>query len=220
VWSTHAGPRTIEGPEAGLIRAAIGLVVELIEDDDDWDFGIPIFDNQQPEQKLALLGLVGTALLDRHRQPPPLTAVISATVAVIYGEVETIVASEIEEERLSSAPVRSIRSLLSELRPFQEPVRLAVESTDCEAWNALIRALRDRVLHDRMWLHAEAFLDDDPAVTRRAKRRAGLGEDYFWAIAPDPIGTTLHELRATLQTLVAHAIPSHRPEQTMHKSDD
>ena len=66
-WKTQLGERHAVGPEAELIRDAIGYIHDVLEAEidclnDQWGFGVPIFDNPEPACKLCLLADVGEAL--------------------------------------------------------------------------------------------------------------------------------------------------------------
>lgn len=89
MWRTQAGERILQGTEARLIRTALGVLVDQVEEEIDGlreslEFGAPIFDRLQDRQKLALLADVGHHLLCSTDAPPPLTATNESAVAVLY----------------------------------------------------------------------------------------------------------------------------------------
>ena len=61
--------------------------------------GVEAFDRLQPNQKLALLALVGDALKDEAEPRPELTAHTEATVAAIFHHIVDQVVFEIEMTR-------------------------------------------------------------------------------------------------------------------------
>ena len=77
MWCTPDGERILQGAEGRLFRDALGMVVELVRDDAEGlrQFNAPPFDKLQPNQKLAVLAQIGTALLCKDQPMPRLTAV-------------------------------------------------------------------------------------------------------------------------------------------------
>ena len=74
VWRTPSGVRALSGSEAALFRELLGWVYDQTDDaaryeDSDIAFesGIPAYDRLEPNQQLALLAEVGSALLDEQR---------------------------------------------------------------------------------------------------------------------------------------------------------
>ncbi len=103
MWHTSAGDRTLEGAEAGLVREAIGWVLDMLEPQphdptDVWLFGVQAFDHLEFGQKLALLCQVGEALLRPDIPPPKLTALSEATVGVLYQGIRQCVQIEIDDD--------------------------------------------------------------------------------------------------------------------------
>ena len=82
MWWTPDGERILQGAEARLFREALGTLVDMVRDDDEglWQFDAPPFDSLRPNQKLAVLAQVGTALLQENEPMPRLTAVLEAGV--------------------------------------------------------------------------------------------------------------------------------------------
>jgi hypothetical protein len=64
MWWMPEGQRILQGAEAGLFREALGTIVHMARDDDEglWQFDAPPFDGLRPNQKLAVLAQVGSAL--------------------------------------------------------------------------------------------------------------------------------------------------------------
>jgi hypothetical protein len=78
MWWTPDGERVLRGREAALFREALGVLTDLVRDDEKGDlcqFGMSVFDGLQRSQKLAVLAEVGTALLREETPPLALTAV-------------------------------------------------------------------------------------------------------------------------------------------------
>jgi hypothetical protein len=92
MWSTPLGERVLGGAEWELFRGGLSMVRDLVEEaksSDDPEIGsvgVEAFDLLQPNQKLALLTLVGKALKDEGEPMPELTAHTEATVAAVSSE--------------------------------------------------------------------------------------------------------------------------------------
>ncbi len=93
MWWTPDGERILRGAEARLFTDALGALVNMVRDDHEslWQFGAPPFDDLQPNQKLAVLAQIGTALLRKDRPMPRLSAVLEAAVGAVYETVRVMV---------------------------------------------------------------------------------------------------------------------------------
>jgi hypothetical protein len=106
MWHTSRGDRTLVGPEAALVAAAIEsmldeLTLELEEDlesDQNWRhaYGIAAFDELTSAQRLAMVRDVARYLLTPTPTVCPLTATAEATVAAIFTEICDSVGIEID----------------------------------------------------------------------------------------------------------------------------
>jgi hypothetical protein len=98
MWWTPEGQRVLKGAEAALFKEALGVLVDLVRDDDEgmWHFAAPPFDALQPNPKLALLAQVGTAMLRENEPMPRLTAVSEAAVGAVYETIRVMVETEID----------------------------------------------------------------------------------------------------------------------------
>lgn len=101
-WRTHTGDRVLTGAEATLVKAALAEMLEyFVEDEeieDQWSYGIELFDSLPIASRIALLAEVGHALLNETAETPFLTAHREATVAAIYACVEGEIHLEIDME--------------------------------------------------------------------------------------------------------------------------
>src|SRR4051812_10160576 len=102
MWWTPLGERVLRGAEWELFRDGLAMVCDLVEEakaSDDPEIGsvgVEAFDQLQPNQKLALLALVGKALKDEGEPTPELTAHTEATVAAVYAHILAMIVMEIE----------------------------------------------------------------------------------------------------------------------------
>src|SRR3954469_2983562 len=102
MWWTLLGERVLRGEEWELFRDGLAMVCDLVEeakssdDPESGSVGVEAFDQLQPNQKLALLALVGQALKDEGEPMPELTAHTEATVAAVYAHILAMIVMEIE----------------------------------------------------------------------------------------------------------------------------
>jgi len=102
MWWTPLGQRVLRGAEWELFRAGFSMFCDMVQeskssDDPELCFvGVEAFDQLQPNQKLALLALVGKALKDQDEPMPELTAHTEAAVAAVYAHISAMIVMEIE----------------------------------------------------------------------------------------------------------------------------
>ncbi len=82
MWWTPDGERILQGAAGRLFREALGMIVDMVRDDNEglWQFAARPFDNLQPNQELTVVAQVGTALLPKDQLMPRLTAALEAAV--------------------------------------------------------------------------------------------------------------------------------------------
>ena len=100
MWWTPRGERVLTGSEWELFRVGLSTAWDRIEDSqDDPDLfmtGLEAYDTLGPNQKLALLALVGKALKSEDEPSPNLTAHVEGTVAAVFRHIASEAASEID----------------------------------------------------------------------------------------------------------------------------
>jgi hypothetical protein len=103
MWWTPRGERVLRGAEWDLFREGLDGTwssgEESMDEPEDFSSGVEAFDRLQPNQKLALLALVGNALKDEAARRPELTAHTEGTVAAIFHHIVDQVVFEIEMAR-------------------------------------------------------------------------------------------------------------------------
>ena len=131
MWWTPDGERILQGAEGRLFRDALGMIVDMVRDDAEglWQFGAPPFDKLQPNQKLAVLAEVGSALLCEDQSMPRLTAGSEATMGTVYEVTQFMVEMEIDQSpSLFRLPLlgshrKTRRSFFCPCLPLRSPTR-------------------------------------------------------------------------------------------------
>jgi hypothetical protein len=203
MWGTPDGERILQGAEAKLFREALGMTVDMVRDDPEglWQFDAAPFDKLQPNQKLAVLAQVGTALLCKDQPMPRLTAVLEAAVGAVYEAVRLSVEMEIDQtpEGRESPSWRDLVLAACEERGIED--LLDAQSGDLDEWDVLISCLADGILWDEDWKDSESLMDVDPKAGRAVKEMLGIDEDYYVAVPPDPSTEEMASVWATLRRL-------------------
>jgi len=222
MWQTPQGERTVVGAEAALLRAAIAYVADMIERDaeieelnNQWFWGVAVFDQLAWQQKLALLAQVASALLESSTPPPQLTVISEGAVGALYEAISQQIEYEIDDaENISEFggdPYRWRRLVLSAIREIDcRPAPLddelpRVECSDKEEWSILLETVESFVLWDGDWQMDDLFMDVDLETSRLRKERLNIAEDYFEAIPPDPSPSEVDEARHVLRRIRAAA---------------
>ncbi|QDS91666.1 hypothetical protein FF011L_03970 [Roseimaritima multifibrata] len=206
------------------------LAVDLDDGDDPtpWHFGIAVFDVLAPQQRLAVLLTVGTHLLTETDATLPLTAINEAAVGALFAEVRDQVMLEIEtadasDHAASEWPALDLEDLIVSWRQrvwdayceggMLDDMELHAESIACglvpsnprdkniERWSNVIDQLADSILWDRDYEIADSFLDAAPDKAQHHKVLLGIDDEYFTAIAPDPLPEQVPQLLSEAQLL-------------------
>ena len=203
MWWTPDGERILQGTEARLFRDGLAVLVDMVRDDNEGhqQFGAPPFDNLQPNQKLAVLAEVSSALLQKDRPMPRLTATREAAVGAVYEAIMIWVEMEIDQaaEGLESPTWRELILAACRERGIEEILNPASE--EIGEWELLVSCLSDAVLWDEDWRDSESLLDVDPKASRAVKKLMGIDEDYYIAVPPDPTEEEMEGIWATLREL-------------------
>lgn len=215
MWQTQIGERLLQGAEARLIQTALGVLVDQVEEEiegyrDQSDFGVSIFDRLEARQKLALIAEVCHHLLRSTDPPPKLTAINESAVAVLYEVIEEWVHLEVDDEETfreipDGHPFYWRQRVLAAFHEgcSDDPESPAETSRNMEDWDLLVECLACRVLWDYDFLDEDLFADQAPKKGRLLKRRMNIDDDYFRAVAPDPLDRDLQGIRERLQTMIA-----------------
>ena len=138
----------MQGAEAQLFRKILGVLVDMVRDDDEGmcQFAAPPFDALQPNQKLAVLAQVGSALLREDQPLPRLTAVLEAAVGAVYESIRVVVEIEIDEPAEDQGPPSWRELVLAACQEHGIEDLLDPESEDIDEWAILVECLSDAVL--------------------------------------------------------------------------
>lgn len=185
MYHSPDGERILLGAERRLFETSLGVMVDHLSDD-DFDFGVPVFDNLQRGQKVFALYRVGRALLRPDEPPPELNAYIEATVAAIYRHALDMVVDEIEDPPTGGNDP-SWRLLVRDafLQDGEREDVPVATSIDKEAWGFIIECLDGRVLWDHDF-ETHDRMDLDPELSHNVNRMMGISDNYYTDIAHDP----------------------------------
>jgi hypothetical protein len=198
MYRTSRGDRVLEGAERRLFVESLGRLVDDLSTG-DFDLGIPPFDELQRNQKFAALHLVARGLLCPDQPPPPLTAILEATVAGVYLYAGDMLEGELAPEPTDdeSNPFGPAYVVEPELPTWRQLVLAACrqrefvgdlpdpDDVDFHCWEYPLEFLEQCVLWDTDWALLE-HLDADPETSQRSKKLLGIEEDYFVAVPPEP----------------------------------
>lgn len=204
MWRTPEGERVLKGAEWRLFREALRFAWDVIEEfGDPDDSGVAAFDRLQRNQKLAMLALVGQALRDEQMPAPELAAVSEGAVAAVFALLRETIGIEIglRDEGEETGMWRSL--VLEACREVGIDDSLPkASSEDLAEWFCLIECLADRILWDADYDMEEQFLDCDPETVKELKQFAGISDNYFLAVAPDPTDDAIERIRKVLREVV------------------
>ena len=216
MWHTSAGDRVLEGSEARIFKAALTRVVEDIKEEafepdlfDQWEYGIPRFDELTWSQRLQVLEQIASHLLMPSDEAPELNAINESAIAVVYERMRHEIDFEIDSEQDEPTEWREMVLAVYRERFGEEESDLDEEdrftlpelaSTKREEWSDLIGSLEDEILWDQDFL-MEEFLDAPPEKSDMLKQYMGIDADYYSAVAPDPTDSVVAELVTRLESL-------------------
>ncbi len=211
-WSTNLGDRTLVGAEAELFRYAVSEMVEIVEDElggcigiGHW--GVNLFEELEPEARLAMLAEVTEALLRKTPACPRLTSLNEATVAAVFAHIGRMVQLEIESADDMEDPYIYRARILAAEREFDDAEdiddeRPDMRCTDWDRWEQLVENAADRILWDRDY-ECVGLMDLSPDVAATVHDTLSISNDYYRAVPPNPDEDDLEAIRATLAELCA-----------------
>lgn len=194
MWNTTQGERVLRGAEAVVFRSTVAELIDAIRAERELDvainFTIPVFDNLQWQQKLAMLWQVAAPLLTPSTPEPKPSAIRDATVGAVFAQMLNGVQTEIECQQFSAASYDDdanrrveVAAALNELMPDDNWPD--AECVVVESWELGIDVLQNRVLFDEDWQFDSMTLDIPPDHADELRAGMGIDRDYFCAIPPD-----------------------------------
>jgi hypothetical protein len=193
-WNTTHGPRTLSSAEARLVGQASWALTDSIREclsiDVPLRFGIVLFDAMTWQQQVMMLDKVLASLIDPSIDPPKSTALMDATIAAIYAQIERSVQSEIDLDRTADWGEEDYRDQRQEIydvlvETCYEGDKPDVECAEMDAWELVIECLKDRVLADEDYQMDGLALDLPPEKSLAMKQAMGISGDYFIDVPPD-----------------------------------
>jgi hypothetical protein len=172
-----------------------------------------VFERLTIGQKQVAILAVAKALLLPEVELPLVTAVLAATVDMIYHWLLTSIELEMSYDDEDTTVRAMVLEALDEMNywesansanlPGEEPLlRPAPESKDNEEWSFLVDALREEILEDFDFEMEKTFLDTPPEFSADLKRQMNIHPDYFVATVEDPTPARLEEIRRELRALL------------------
>lgn len=215
MWRMHTGDRVLTEAEWAVFAAGLDLLWDEVEQDisdgtDDSDTGVGAFDRLTPEQKLALLAAVATAVRDPAVPCPRHTAANEGAVAAVFRTVQDLLADELDPGPPGGDDTTELRRMLlaaaGDPDGREEPLPAAT-STDPEPWGWLLEEVEDRVLWDADHEMGDLFLDLPPGEARERLGMAGIDPDYYLESPPEPGDRGLVAARRALARLLGRPEP-------------
>jgi hypothetical protein len=203
MYDTPAGVRVLQGPERRLFVTSLGMIVDLLGTD-DFAVDIPVFDDLQQNQKVAILHTIACALLRDDVPAPDLTAVIEGAVASVFEHARTMVIQEIElppDGESFNDDMPTWRELvLAAARELELEEFPHHKSRDQDTWNFLIECLEATVLWDHDF-EAENRPDASPEMSHPLNSILGIPENYYVDVPWDPSDEDAERLLEELHDL-------------------
>lgn len=185
MWHTQAGDRILAGAEAKVFAESLSDLVSdihLSPDYDDYEVGIPIFDNLTYNQKITILLVIAKGLFRADIPTLNLTALNEAAVAAVFEHLKLNLFVEIDENDGTKYWRTLVRNALVQL-DYKNPPSL--KTIDQDKWEFAIVFLSEQILWDTDYL-MDNLMDDSPEVSDQRKTLFGIFDDYFTDIAEDP----------------------------------
>ena len=203
MWWTPEGQRVLTSAEGVLFREGLASLIDHIEIGESvglvYEVGISVFDDLTHSQKLAMLAVVGSGLLDGDVPLPELTAVLEGAVAAVFNQVMICLKVEIEIPDGDTDWRAWVRNAYLEVEAESETIP-DVASTDPADWDFLVEVLSSRILWDSDYEFGQ-LLDLEPYAASAVRSLMGISDRYTTEVAPDPAPHDLHVIRTGLRVL-------------------
>ena len=205
MWRTSCGDRTLEGAEAKLFAESLWDLIEVsnLDECDDYQVGIKVFDRLTYGQKVSVLSIIGNGLLRKEVPPVKLTAVVEGAIAAIFEHLKTTIIVEMDEPEFGTTWRNKVVVVRKEVGGEDIP---SPKYRDLEEWEIEIGELEDRILWDADFDYEDLYMDDFPERTEMLKTMARISQDYYLEITEDleerEIKIKLRELKELCRSIV------------------
>ncbi len=203
MWHTQNGDRILKGAEAKLFAEAL---LDLVDDtylnpENDYELGIPVFDNLTYNQKISVLLTITNGLFKKSMRVIELTALNEGAIASVFEHIRNGLTLEIDEH-MKPCWRALVREASIELGLEDVP---ALEYRELDEWDCCVDSLSDQILWDTDYLEG-GILDSSPEVAKIIKEKARINEDYFMDVPPDPNDKETEKQLKQLQRLCARFV--------------
>ncbi len=205
MWHTENGDRTLKDLEASLFADALGDLLEdtHLDENNDYELGINIFDNLTYPQKISVLSTIGNGLLRQDIPSVKLSAVLEGAIAAVFQHIKISIIIEIDEPRLKISWRKKVVAARKEAGGEEIP---SLDCEDMEEWDIEVESLADDILWDNDYDSEDIFIDQSPEKSRGLKQLAGIANDYYLGVAEDlseeEVGIKLREIRQLCREIV------------------
>ena len=205
MWDTSCSKRTLKGIEANLFAETLwDLIDEMnLNADNDYVLGVHVFDKLTYGQQISVLSIVGNGLLRKDVPCVPLTAVLEGAIAAVFEHLKNCILFEIDVPDVRSNWREKVVAAREEAGGEEIPSSCC---DDMDEWNIEVDSLAEAILWDADYDDENLFIDQGPETSKALMTMAGIGEDYYVAIADDleegEIETRLTELRGVCRSVV------------------
>jgi hypothetical protein len=181
------------------------MIVDLLRTD-DFAVDIPVFDDLQRNQKVAILHTIACALLRNDTPAPDLTAVIEGAVASVFEHARTMLRLECElppdDEYFEDHESTWRELVLAAARELELEKLPSPKNRARREWDFLIECLEGTVLWDNDF-EAEKWPDASPEVSHPLNSILGIPENYYVDIPWDPSDEDAERLLEELHDLTS-----------------
>lgn len=222
-WKMQTGKRVLNPAEAALIRTVLGsMKTELLDEergDDQWPYGVRVFDDMTLPQRVLSLCDVCEALLDPVIPAPELTAANEGTIASIFNAMKQVLGYELDgmwagdgdepgpfEFDLRKLICAALQSPAGDDKSHGvDPAKIPnFESYKSKDWKWVVESLRDRILWDEDYDDDDIYADKSPEMAEFLKHTGDIPDGYFSTVVPEPREKEMVAVWKRLELLALH----------------
>lgn len=211
MWHTEIGDRILTGAEAVLFAETLTEMVEIcITEENDYDFGIQVFDDLTYNQKLFILLEIANGLFKPTVKVQKLTAVNEGAIAAVFENMKALVQMELDDN-LKPLWRKLIWDCLAQIGKKKF---IGLRSKDYEKWEDVIEILTNRILWDLDYLD-NSLADLPPEHAEEVRRAIAIDDDYYSYIPNDPSDKQTRRQISELRKLCARVVKQNTPEKDL-----